>query len=132
MSYFWEGSREFNLTSFLIYKRPKISLAIRLSYFDFYAVENKCQSCLDGYLFDREKETCTAAKCGDNCSTCILTEGSNIPVCATCNETLLKSFILKLSTYVAYLYYGVREIPEIASMISFNASQTDCQLCPIA
>jgi len=83
-------------------------------------------------VFNREKETCTAVQCGDNCSTCILTEGSSVPVCATCNETLLKSYLSALNMYIAYLYFGVREIPEIATMITFNAVQTDCQLCPIA
>lgn len=118
---FWRlGNRDLNLTSYLMYYLPKISLTDRRNYLIKFDVLPKCTSCSDGYKFNAEKEACTKNDCGNECSKCVLDSYTLNPICATCNESLLRKQIFALEYAIAQFYFIKEELPNFTSMVSFT------------
>ncbi|KAL4496598.1 hypothetical protein ABPG72_015959 [Tetrahymena utriculariae] len=126
----YEGTRTFNFTSQLIYKRVQLSIQQRLNYNNTQTnYQLFCTECQQGYYFDQQQKTCTAIQCGKYCSLCILINSK--PQCIKCNNDKLLQLISPIQYFIGKLYYKQNTIPNIQSMISLTSKGDDCQICPL-
>ncbi|KAL4482052.1 hypothetical protein ABPG73_000576 [Tetrahymena malaccensis] len=124
----YEGTRSFNFTSQLVYKRTLFNIQDRLNY---NSTQNNyqlyCTECQDGYFFDQQLKRCNKIQCGQYCQQCALI--NNKPQCVKCNYDLLQKFINQF--FIGMLYYKKSYIPDFQSMVSFTQDGDDCQVCPL-
>ncbi|EAR86751.3 transmembrane protein, putative (macronuclear) [Tetrahymena thermophila SB210] len=126
----YEGTRNFNYTSFLIYKRPSLNIQERLNY-NSSSTNYKlfCTKCQQGYQFDQQLKLCVRLNCGKYCLQCALI--NNQPQCIQCNYDLLTSLIKNQQYFIGTLYYYKFQNFNIKNMVSLNKAGNDCQLCPL-
>ncbi|EAS06466.2 hypothetical protein TTHERM_01008780 (macronuclear) [Tetrahymena thermophila SB210] len=126
----YEGTRTFNFTSQLIYKRNNLNIQQRLNYNTSQTnYQLICTECQDGYQFDQEIKLCVKLQCGQYCLQCILI--NNKPQCIQCNYDLLSSLISYQSYFIGMLYYNLNNLPDIKNLVSLTSAGNDCQLCPL-
>ncbi|KAL4505725.1 hypothetical protein ABPG73_004610 [Tetrahymena malaccensis] len=125
----YEGTRDFNLTSQIIYDRDYLTLKQRLEYNQDNKYSLYCTNCLDGYYLDQQTKQCLQLQCGQNCLLCKLI--NNKPQCMQCNYNKLYSQISQLSFFIAKFYFNQNNIPNFNQMVSITASGNDCQVCPM-
>ncbi|KAL4505601.1 hypothetical protein ABPG73_004486 [Tetrahymena malaccensis] len=129
----YEGTRTYNFTSFLIYKRQKYDVQQRLNYntksnnYNLY-----CTECQDGYYFDQQQKLCLQIQCGQNCLLCALI--NNKPQCIQCDYDKLESLVNQFSYFIGILYFQQNNIPNIQDMVTLTQSVNDksrrkCYLC---
>ncbi|EAR98221.2 hypothetical protein TTHERM_00344210 (macronuclear) [Tetrahymena thermophila SB210] len=124
----YEGTRTFNFTSQLVYKRTPFNIQERINYNS--TINNYqlfCTECQEGYYFDQQYKRCNKIKCGQYCLQCVLI--NNKPQCIKCNYDSLSTLINQF--FVGMLYFKKSYIPNFQSMISFTQDGDDCQICPI-
>ncbi|EAR81423.2 hypothetical protein TTHERM_01855030, partial (macronuclear) [Tetrahymena thermophila SB210] len=125
----YQGNKEYNFTSYLIFSMPQISLQERLNYYNNQQFRDLCISCQEGFIFDYTNQICTQLLCGSNCSTCVNKQSN--PFCLECDLQGIQNQIKDILYFISMLYYQQPSIPDIKQMISFNQERTDCVLCPI-
>ncbi|KAL4467798.1 hypothetical protein ABPG74_013133 [Tetrahymena malaccensis] len=125
----YEGTRTFNYTSQLIYKRPYLNIQERLNYNSTKNYKLMCTKCQQGYQFDQQSKLCVKLNCGKYCLQCALI--NNKPQCIQCNYDLLSSLIKNQQYFIGTLYYYQRQSFDIKNMVSLTEAGNDCQLCPL-
>ncbi|KAL4498164.1 hypothetical protein ABPG73_006638 [Tetrahymena malaccensis] len=126
----YEGTRTFNYTSVLVYKRPFLNIDERLNYNTTQQnYQLLCTECQQGYYFDQQLKLCVKINCGKYCLQCILI--NNQPQCIQCNYDLLAQLITYQSFYIGTFYFQRSQDFSIKNMVSLTSSGNDCQLCPL-
>ncbi|KAL4505595.1 hypothetical protein ABPG73_004480 [Tetrahymena malaccensis] len=124
----YEGTRNYNFTSKLVYERTQFTIQDKLNY-NLNNYQLYCTQCLDGYYFNQQTKSCIQIKCGTNCLKCILI--NNQPQCMQCNYDKLLAQLNELSYFIGIFYFKQNFIPDPQSMITLTSSGDDCQICPI-
>ncbi|EAR86749.2 transmembrane protein, putative (macronuclear) [Tetrahymena thermophila SB210] len=126
----YEGTRHFNYTSIIVYKRPFLNLQERLNYNSSSTnYQLICTKCLQGYEFNQQLKQCVKLNCGQYCQQCTLINGQ--PQCIQCNYNLLASLIQNQQYFIGTLYYQNAQDFNIKNMVSLNKAGNDCQICPL-
>ncbi|KAL4477631.1 hypothetical protein ABPG74_002781 [Tetrahymena malaccensis] len=124
----YEGTRDFNFTSFLVYNRANLTIQDKLNY-DLKIYELICTQCQDGYYFDELLKRCILINCGVNCLKCILI--NNQPQCIQCDYNKLIQQLTQLTYFIGTFYFKQNQIPNPQSLITLSSSGNDCQICPL-
>ncbi|KAL4502225.1 hypothetical protein ABPG72_000460, partial [Tetrahymena utriculariae] len=126
----YEGTRTFNFTSVIIYKRPFLKIEERLNYNSSSTnYQLICTKCLQGYQFNQQLKQCVKLDCGKNCLQCTLINDK--PQCIQCNYDLLAQLIKNQLYFIQIMYYQKSQDFDIKNMVSLNQAGNDCQLCPL-